>query len=307
MVERPSASHAAEMSYWDEISRHVGVEAFWMADPLVRRRIGTLISGDPACGYSIDWFARRMKEDLPLRRVLSVGCGTGPAERHLVGIDAAIHVTGIDPSGPPIEFARREAAEAGIDGRVAYEVADAHDYLGRTSGWDAIFFHGSLHHLDRLPELFARIETALAPRGILFLDEYLGPSRSEWSWPRTIPANLAYALLPRSLRRTRIVRAPVTDEDPTEMIRASEIGPLVRRVFDVVDWRDYGGNLLSLIYPSLRRPAEDDDVALARFAKALRFLFRAEDLLLRHPWLPGARSFHAVVIARRHGSTARAT
>ena len=289
----------AALPYWDDVSHHVAVEGFWMADPLVRRRIGALVSGDPDCGYSIDWFARRMKGQLPLGRVLSVGCGTGPAERHLVAIEAAARVTGIDPSGPAIEVARREAAEAGIGGRLTYEVADAHGYLARTAGWDAIFFHGSLHHLDRLPELFARIESALAPRGILFLDEYLGPSRAEWGWRRTIPANLAYALLPRSLRRTRIIRAPVTDADPTEMICASEIAPLVRGVFDVVDWRDYGGNLLSLIYPSLRRPEEGDDVASARFAKALRFLFRAEDFLLRHPWLPGARSFHAVVIARK--------
>jgi SAM-dependent methyltransferase len=286
------------MSCWDDISRHSS-DFFWMADPLVRRRIGERVSGDPDVAYPIAWFARQMRDELPLSRVLSVGCGTGGAERHLLELDAVRHVTGIDTSLPAIEYARAAAAAAGIADRVVYENSDAHDFLARTGGWNAIFFHASLHHLDRLPELFRLIESALAPRGILFLDEYIGPSRLEWNWRRMILANCFYALLPTSLRRTHIVRPPVTDEDPTEMICASEIGPLTRKHFDIVEWRDYGGNLVSLIYPSLRRPAEGDDAAAARYAKALASLFRAEDFLLRHPRFPGAPSFHAVVIARK--------
>jgi SAM-dependent methyltransferase len=286
------------MSCWDDISRHSS-DFFWMADPIVRRRIGERVSGDPDLAYPIAWFVRRMRDELPLDRVLSVGCGTGGAERHLVELDAARHVTGIDTSLPVIENARSAAAAAGFAERVTYENTDAHGFLARTGGWNAIFFHGSLHHLDRLPELFRLLDSALAPRGILFLDEYIGPSRLEWNWSRMMLANCFYALLPTSLRRTHVVRPPVTDEDPTEMICASEIGPLTRKHFDIVEWRDYGGNLVSVIYPSLRRPAEGDDAAAARHAKALDFLFRAEDFLLRHPRLPGARSFHAVVIARK--------
>ena len=289
------------MSFWDDLSRHRS-DGFWMADPIVRRRIGSLVSGDPDFAYPIAWFARRMREEIPFGRVLSIGCGTGGAERHLLELGAARHVTGIDTSLPAVEHARNAATAAGMADRVTYENSDAHAFLGRTGGWDAILFHASLHHLDRLPELFRLVHTALAPRGLLFLDEYIGPSRREWRWRKVILANVAYAILPRSLRRTRIVRMPVTDEDPTEMICASEIGPLTRRHFDIVEWRDYGGNLVALVYPSLRRPMEGDAAARAQFTKALAFLFRAEDFLLRHPRLPGARSFHAVVIARRRSA-----
>ncbi|HET7451770.1 MAG TPA: class I SAM-dependent methyltransferase [Thermoanaerobaculia bacterium] len=265
----------------------------------MRRRIGALVAGDPERGWSLEWFARRMRDALPFRDALSIGSGTGAAERHLVSLGAVESITAIDPSATAIGHAEKAAAEAGLAGRISHAVADAHSWLGNGRQWDAVFFHGSLHHLDRLPELFALLESALRPGGILFLDEYVGPSRGEWSWPRMIVPNLAYRALPRSVRRTRIVRAPVTDDDPTEMICASEIAPLVRRHFEVVEWRNYGGNLVSLVYPNLRKPAAGDAEAQRIFGRALERLFRMEDFLLRHPWLPAGKSLYAVVIARK--------
>ena len=295
---RAPAARAAR-PYWDEISRHREFEHFWMADPRVRRRIGLMISGDPECGFSLDWFARRMKDRLPFRNALSIGCGTGAAERHLVSLGAVEKITGVDASATVIENAARAASEAGFAGLISYAVGDAHDWVSSGQRWDAIVFHGSLHHLDRLPELFAHLEDALEPGGILFVDEYVGPSRDEWSRRRMIIPNIAYRCVPRRFRRTRIVRKPVTDADPTEMIRASEIAPLLRKHFEILEWRSYGGNLLSLIYPSLRRPTSGDAEAEGRFDRALGRLFRLEDFLLRHPRLPNGEPLYAVVIAQK--------
>jgi hypothetical protein len=55
------------MSCWDDISRHIGTESFWMSDPTVRRRIGSLVSGDPDFAYPVAWFARTVKDELLLR------------------------------------------------------------------------------------------------------------------------------------------------------------------------------------------------------------------------------------------------
>ncbi len=285
------------MSCWDDVSRHIDQKWFWMADPRIRRRIGQLVSGDPDRGFSIDWFVRRMAAELPFERALSVGCGTGGLERHLASLGAASRITGVDASAVALDYARDAAEKAGLAGIISYELAGAHDSLRSTGGWNAVFFHGSLHHLDRLPELFALLRSAMAPGGILFLDEYVGPSRSEWGWLRMVVPNLVYLSLPRAARRTKIVRTPVTDEDPTEMISASEIAPLVRRHFEILEWRDYGGNLLSLVYPNLA-PAGEGKARECR-ERALDRLIRVEDFLLRHTALPGGRSLYAVVIARR--------
>ena len=239
-----------------------------------------------------------MAPELPFRRALSIGCGTGPLERPIVSLGIASHVTAVDESANAVGFAKSAATEAGMGGKINYLVWDGRQVLRETSGWDAIFFHESLHHFDRLEELFALIRAALRPGGILFLDEYIGPSRDEWSWRKLLFPNLVYRCLPRDLRRTKIIRAPVTEDDPTEMICSSQIGPLVRRKFDILEWKNYGGNLMSLIYVSLKQPAISDLSARKRFDDAVEFLLDLEDFLLDHPILTLSKSFHAAVIAR---------
>jgi SAM-dependent methyltransferase len=284
---------------WEDVRRHIDLGHFWLSHPAVRRRIGWRLAGDVACSYSAAWFRRRMAPELPLARALSVGCGTGRLERSLVSLGVAEHVTGVDTSENAIGVARSEASAAHLDGRIDYRIADAQSALSGENAWDGIFFHGSLHHLDRLGELFESIRRALAPSGLLFLDEYVGPSRDEWTWRNMVIPNLVYGLfVPKRFRRTRIVRSPVTNDDPTEMIRSSQIGPFVRGGFDVIDWRDYGGNLLALIYPSLRRPAESDAGGQAGFDRTVERLLDVEDALLRHPRITRAISHHAVIVAR---------
>ena len=47
-------------------------------------------------------------------------------------------------------------------------------------------------------------------------------------------------------------------EDPTEAIASSEILPATERRFQLLERRDYGGNLLAILYPNLRKPPDFD-------------------------------------------------
>src|SRR4029079_5429914 len=94
--------------------------------------------------------------------------------------------------------------------------------------------------------------------GFLYLDEYVGPSRDEWHWWRLFAQNFAYYMLPRATRRPHLVRAPINYEDPTEAIRSSEIVGAVTRHSRIVERRDYGGNLLAVVYPNLKRAPSFD-------------------------------------------------
>src|SRR5215475_13467397 len=58
-------------------------------------------------------------------RVADVGCGTGQALIALARAFPAITATGYDTHAPSVEQARRAAAEAGVDGRVTFQVLDA--------------------------------------------------------------------------------------------------------------------------------------------------------------------------------------
>jgi len=60
------------------------------------------------------------------------------------------------------------------------------------------------------------------------------------------------------MRRPHLVREPINRQDPTEAIASSEIITAMERRFRIIDRRDYGGNLLSFIYPNLRKTPEFD-------------------------------------------------
>lgn len=261
-----------------------------MAHPLVRAHINRRVSGDPS-KWPLDWFTERFRERLPLQTVLSVGCGVGNLERDLVRRGVATRVIGMDTSPRPVDAAREAASAEGL--AIEYLVGDARVFLTRQR-FDAIFFHGSLHHFDRLDDLMERCRAALEPCGLLYLDEFVGPSMREWSLLRLAIPNLAYYLLPPAIRRVGLIRRPVNPHDPTEAVCAGEIVPAVRRHFRILEKRDYGGNLVSLIYPNLRLPVDVPDGTFdhAALDRGVRRLLRFEDLVLRF-----APSFHSVIVA----------
>jgi SAM-dependent methyltransferase len=271
------------VSYWTEPTHHESAIAqSWLAHPLVRAHVNRKVSGSVEV-WPTQHLRAQLADRIPLQRVLSIGCGMGALERDLVGQGIAAHVTGIDFSGDVLRLAREAA---GGDARITYEAADAFEYLRANQGWDAILFHHSLHHFERIHELMRLVKAALAPGGVLWLDEFVGPSMSQWTWWKLVVPNVVYYLLPRSVRRPKLIRTPLNPSDPSEAVCAADILPAVESTFEIVERRDYGGNLVALLYPNLRRDAPD-------FERALRFLIRAEEW-----WLRRAKSFHTVILAR---------
>jgi SAM-dependent methyltransferase len=266
------------MTYWDDVTRHTDTTDIWMGHPAVRAAINRRVSGNPD-EWPIAALAKVLADRLPLESALSIGCGTGGLERSLAETGIARKITGIDMSEPALNEARR------LGPGIEYHAADARSFL-RGKSFDAIFFHQSLHHFDDLDDLMSRVAESLRPNGILYIDEYVGPSRDEWPWWRLALPNLAYRRLPGGTRRAKIVRAPINHEDPTEAIRSSQIVDAVRRRFDVVHRRDYGGNLLALLYPNMNRTSK-------RFNEAVEQLIEAEDRMLAR----GAKSFYTVIVA----------
>ncbi len=290
-------------SCWDSVERHTRDELFWMADPIVRERINRRISGDPRV-WPLTWFKNRFATRLPLGRVLSVGCGLGNLEREIVRWGIASSVVGVDLAAAPLAQALQSASLEGMTDRIAYVRGDASALLRRPAVWDGVFFHGSLHHIADVPGVLDLVAAALKPHGLLYLDEFVGRSRDQWRWRHLILANLAYRLLPRSVRRTRIIRSPVTDEDPTEQIHSSWILREVEKRFRVIERRDYGGNLALLIYPSLRRPGPGGPTRL-QLDRAVRRLLDLEDRILRPRPLFSATSFHTLIVAEVGAAPAR--
>jgi SAM-dependent methyltransferase len=263
-----------------------------MNHPAVRAAINRRVTGDPA-RWPIAWLPDVVADRVPFARALSVGCGVGNFERSLVDLSIVREVTGIDASAEVLEAARRSAAEARLAERIRYVHADAREFLEAARGMDAIFFHASLHHFDRLDALLAAVRRALAPRGVLYLDEYVGPARDEWTWRHLADWNAVYFSLPASVRRTKIIRRPINVEDPTEAVASSGILAAVGKHLRVLARRDYGGNLLEPIYPSLLRPNQPGGPAAAVFDACVEKLLAREERRLAR----GRASYFSVVVA----------
>ncbi len=281
------------MSYWSDLERHRWDE-IWMNHPLVRARINRIVTGDPM-RWPIQFLPTTVPDRIPFRRAVSVGCGIGNLERSLIDLGIAESVTGIDASPDAIAEARRLAGEEGLASRITYEVADARDFLARARDLDAVLFHSSLHHFDRLDELLVLVHGALVrggKRGILFLEEYVGPSRFEWTWRHFVRYNAIYRSLPHRVRRTRVIRHPVNREDPTEAIESSRIPGVVEKHFRVLRRRDYGGNLLAVLYPNLLRPDQPGGASPVLFDSVIQRLVEREDAILRRE-----PSFYVALVA----------
>ena len=149
-----------------------------MAHPLCREAINVRVSGSPS-KWPLDFLYERAGSPR-FERLLSLGCGTGRVERAVRRLGIAREAVGIDASSVSLDIARRQADEEGLTG-IVYEAADLNGLSLRGRHFDAIVFHQSLHHVEAVERLMAEVRRCLAPDGLLFLEEWTGPSRSDWT------------------------------------------------------------------------------------------------------------------------------
>jgi SAM-dependent methyltransferase len=282
------ADAAAARDFWDAGAPGEPEDRYWGAQPLVRRAINRRVTGDPN-RWPMEWFADKyVPVALPLG--LSVGCGTGLLERDVFLKGICERVEGVDFSPEAITEARRDAEEGGLARRLAYRVEDINAIRLPRAAYDIVFFHGSLHHIRNVERVLEEVHAALKPGGLLFLDEYMGPSRSEWREADWGFARSAFDALPEEVKNRPELAIPLPMDDPSESVRSSAILPAVRRLFDVLEDRPYGGNLLWFVFPCLdmARLREDRTDALSR-------LIALEDHLLDKRWV---ESYFRVIVAR---------
>lgn len=260
---------------------------YWMAHPMVRERVNTLISGNrwlDAYGRLGVWLEER-GEALPLGRSLSLGCGFGGLERDLARRGMIREMDAYDLADGAIAEARRLAEEAGY-GWIRYHVADLESQDFGEGLYDAVFAHSSVHHVERIEELFATVRRTLRPGGIFHLNEYVGPTRFQWTDTQLQLINGYLDSIPDHLRKTPNGRKPPVSRptieqmlamDPTEAVRSAEIRGALFQYFSIAEELPYGGALLHMGLSEIAQnfdTADPDDVA------HLRRLFDLEDAMM---------------------------
>ncbi len=141
----------------------------------------------------------------------------------------------------------------------------------------------SLHHFDHIGETIGLIARALRPGGLLIVDEFVGPSRLQWTKAQLRTANALLAALPAQRRvqadgriKRRVIRPSVLSmrlDDPSEAAEASDLLPALRQNFTILEEHPYGSALHLALHGIAHNFLGDDPVT----AQVLRQCFTAEE------------------------------
>jgi SAM-dependent methyltransferase len=269
-------------AFWDREATQ-RTHTSWLEDPTIS--LYALQQIDPInAEWPVDWFTLWLK-GRRFRRGLSIGCGTGEFERDLARHKLCDRIDAFDASFRSVLFAS-QSAKAGGHKQLTYFVADFNECRLPRRTYDIVFFHQSLHHVENLEGLLDEVLDSLTSGGMVYLDEYIGPSRSSWSDRRLTPHRAAFAELPGDVKAEPELAQPIQQDDPSEAIRSEEILEALRVGFRFAAFRAYGGNILSVVYPKLRKEKINDAI-LARLIE----LDRDQVAHDRH-------SYYAVVVAK---------
>lgn len=272
-LEKDSTQIVAE--YW-AVDRSSGRPISWDEHKVLLEFMHRRVTGDPNV-TTYEWFKRKFFQK-PAELCLSIGCGFGAFEKGAIELGIAKRFHAYDISSGAIERAKQGAAQAGVADRIAYDVLNINEIVLPANTYDAIFAISSAHHIFNLENLFRQCQGALKPGGLLFLDEYIGPSRFQSSPEVTEIINKVLSILPPRYRKSqfanngttidRYVPSPVEhfeQHDPSEAIRSAEIVSTLRLYFDIVEFRPYGGTILHMLLSGITGnfdETKDSDVAL---------------------------------------------
>jgi len=291
-----------KVSEWWATDRSKGMHS-WLQHPFSRSTINTRISGDPDLS-TVVWFKNKFLAK-PSEHCLALGCGHGVFDRQAIEFGLARHVHAVDISKGAIESARQAASDAGLATQIDYEVSDINKISLPASTYDLVVAMSSIHHVAELENLFAQCARTLKPGGLFFMDEYVGPSRFQTPPELRILIDGLLKMMPPRYRRNLFTNDGATKDeyivptveqmiagDPSEAVRSAEIMTVLRKHFEVIEYKPYGGGIQHQLFSGIMGNFDPDSATDLKFLKAI------SDLELSLENIGAVHSEFAVAVAR---------
>ncbi len=240
----------------------------WWQSPIVLEEIQRRVTGDP--GERVEQYFRDRHCARPVGRALSLGAGGGQLERSMLELGVCREILGIDISEERVKQANAAIPRA-LRGRLSFECHNLE--VWRPDGsFDLVIARDVLHHITRLEELCDALTQLLAPGSLLYVDEYVGPARFQWTdkqlevidrlLHRLSPELVADLVEPGLGPRRRVPRPAVEGmiaSDPSESARSDEIPRILAEHFEVVERRPYGGAVFHQLFNRIMGNFEGHD------------------------------------------------
>jgi SAM-dependent methyltransferase len=225
-----------------------------------------------------------IKHGLSPRHGLSLGCGGGRAERHLLKIGVCQSFVGIDVAEWAVEEARSLAKKEYCN--CTYETQDLNYINLPHNAYDLVVAQTSLHHILRIEHVLDQVERTLTPSGVFWVVDYVGESQFQFSDERLGIMNELLALLPEKLRRDRLRERTLSPflrpeagrlASPFESIRSGEIRDLLLKRFEVIEMHEETTFLHRVVPVGTRQNYIENDDTVTIF----NLLKYVDDLLAR--------------------------
>ncbi len=255
--------------------------------PELRRRWNFMVSGNA----QIDHVAHVKNNFLAGKTGLaafSPGCGGGGNEMSWARTGLFRRIDACDLSQPRIAAARRAAEQAGLDRILNFQVGDVGSMAG-AGPYDLVITEGALHHFFPMRRALEEIRDMLRPGGFLVINEFVGPSRFQWTGRQLQAANELLNQIPEAYRRRwengrvkKRIDAPgrlrMMLADPSEAAESSAILPLLNEMFLPLEVKEKGGTLACLVFHGIAHHFLEPE---AEAEAVLRRCFAVEDSLMK--------------------------
>lgn len=260
----------------------------WWLEPTIVRHVNKRICGRPldGVGAGLSQWALDVLPDLPRRQAVSIGGGSGVKEMRLLELGIVEHVDVFEIASTRVAQGRKIAADRGLTERITFHerLLRSDECAGR---YDIVHWNNSLHHMLDVDEWLGWSRRALRPDGVLLMDDFVGPSRFQWTtrqcriasrYRRTLPDALLIDPADPSKKLDRRIRPPSIESmiasDPTEAADSSRITESLRRHFPAVEIRFTGGAIYNLALQDVMANMDPD-----RDSGMLRQALIMDDLL----------------------------
>jgi SAM-dependent methyltransferase len=255
LADETSAEYARRVgAHW---ARREDTIRSWWQSPVVVGEVRRRITGRPET--RVEQHFRDRYCPRTLGRGLSLGAGDGGFERSMLELGVCKEILGVDISEARVARANAAVPRA-LAGRLSFACHNLENW--RPEGeFELVIARDVLHHITRLEDLCEVLERHLRPGSLLYVDEYVGPARFQWTdkqlevisrlLARLSPALVA-DLVDRDLGPRRHARRPSVEgmiaDDPSESVRSDEIPAILASRFDVVERRPYGGAVFHQLF-----------------------------------------------------------
>lgn len=231
-------------SCWSEKAKRRGLPKIrWWEFPAILRHINQIVCVKPVDGFSKGLQLELKKMGRVFEHGVSVGCGDGTKEFELMKEGIVKRFTLFELSTEMIKQARRKAESLGLLDRVELIQGDCflHEFTEKV---DLVHWNNSLHHMLDTKKAIKWSYDILSPGGVFYMDDFVGPTRFQWSDEALKLGTRIRRVLPKDFlkdphRKGRYLSRELTrpnarrlkDSDPSEAADSSSIMQSVKEYF----------------------------------------------------------------------------